>query len=96
MTQIFLMDLKGLPRLINNQPSVACDPMECAAWLSVFTTVCNIPEGKELRVRFRDNHNNMVTAHIIGSRDNLIDILPEGDMNLYMYARDIIPDKKTL
>jgi len=91
MTRIYLMDLNGLPRLLLNQPATVNNPSEHFGWMSVFSAVCSLPEGKEVAVKFKTEHGRMATARLT-NKDNHIDLLPNGDVNLYMYAIDIIPD----
>jgi len=91
MTRIYLMDLKGRPRLLLNQPAAVSSPMENHCWMSVFTAVCSLPEGKEISVKFKTEYGRMATARLT-NKDNHIDLMPNGDVNLYMYAIDIIPE----
>lgn len=91
MIHIYLMDLKGRPRLLFNQPAPVKEPTQAHGWMAVFSAVCTLPEGKELSVKFKTEYGRMATA-ILVNKDNTIDILPDENINLYMYARDIIPE----
>jgi len=89
------MDLNGSPRLIMNQPAPTNNPQESSCWLAVLTAVCALSDGKELSVDFKTSSGRRATAFLV-NRDNKIDILPGGDIKIYLYARDILPDDNFL
>lgn len=86
------MDKHGSPRLVRYQPAPINDPVAINGWLSVFSIISQANEGTEMRVWFNTDEGTKVAAIIVPG-ENMIDIGLEGnDINLYMYARDIIPD----
>jgi len=91
MTRIYIMDPNGLPRFVLNQPAPVSDPAEQSAWMAVFAAVCTLPAGKKLSVKFMTDSGHMARAAIV-NMESMIDILPGGDINLYMYASDITPE----
>lgn len=91
MTNIHLMDINGLPRLVLNQPAPVTDPSERDAWLAAFSAVCSLPEGREISVKYRTGGGRTVKALLV-NREPIMEIHPGGDITLFMYARDIIPE----
>lgn len=89
MLRIFLLDPHGRPRLVLNQPAAVHDRTAIDMWLAVFSAVQN--SDNTIEVRFRMERGPLATGHVNGKFRRL-EIVEDGEYQLYLTAEDIIPD----
>lgn len=92
MLRIHLLDPKGRPRLVLNQPEPVSDQMDISMWLSVFSAVGNC-SNDTIEVRFKMARGPQATG-LINGKYRRLEII-NGNYQLFLTAEDIIPDPVT-
>lgn len=95
MLHIHLMDHHGSPRLVMNQPEPVSDPNVINAWIALFTMLHGKPQSTEVNVKFRTQSGHPATA-ILSGGECFIHMDKGSDISLFMFARDIIPERDNL
>ena len=95
MLHIHLMDHHGSPRLSVNQPEPISDINVINTWIALFSMLHGKPQSTELSIRFRTRSGHPATA-ILSGGECLIHIENNSDISLFLYARDIIPERDIL
>lgn len=91
MTRIHLLDPEGRPRLVLNQPEPVKDTTLTLGWLAVFAAMAGAPDGKEIEVQFNMARQGPATAILGSGQKPRMDVTREGDIEIFLCARDIIP-----
>lgn len=94
MLRINLLDTKGSPRLVLNQPAAVSDNTAIDMWLAVFAAVSNCTDDT-IEVRFKMARGPMATGFVNG-KFRRIEINNDNDFQMYLTAVDIIPDSVSL
>lgn len=90
MLRVHLLDIKGRPCLVLNQPAVVHDKTAINMWLAAFAAAGNCGDDT-IEVRFRMERGPLATGFVNGKFRRL-EILENGDYQMYLTAEDIRPD----